>query len=182
MIDLAQRWRTAVNVQRVKDAQRLIDARDWIAAEEARHPVSVQRHGSASSSAVPSLLASGTPGLRFSALPTTGDYHAWPDWPRWHAVGLCEQRGTGQYDTHGDGIAWGGSPAGGFPDSGYPGGLGMSVDFWREFAPAAGVSASNGAYASPSEQIRVARAGSHDGTRMRGWSSWTNGCVARNGG
>lgn len=113
---------------------------------------------------------------------SSGDYHSWPDWPLWRAVGLCEQRGSGQYDTHGDGIAWGGSPAGGFPGSAYPGGLGMSVDFWREFAPAAGVAANNGAYASPEEQIRVARVGSQNGTHMRGWSSWTNGCVARNGG
>lgn len=108
------------------------------------------------------------------SLPISGDYHDWPDWRLWHAVGLCEQRGDGP-----DGIAWHGSPAGGLPGSGYPGGLGLSRDFWNEFAPLAGVTVTNGAEASPGEQIRVARAGSHDGTRMGGWSSWTSGCVQR---
>lgn len=105
---------------------------------------------------------------------SAGDYHSWPDWPLWHAVGLCEQRG----DTP-DGIAWYGSPAGGLPGSGYPGGLGLSRDFWNQFAPLAGVTVTNGAYASPGEQIRVARAGSHNGTRMGGWSSWGSGCIQR---
>lgn len=114
--------------------------------------------------------------LAATQLPIDGDYHDWPDWHLWHAVGLCEQRGDGP-----DGIAWHGSPAGGLPDSGYPGGLGMSRDFWRIFAPQAGVATTNGALASPAEQIRVARAGSHDGTRMGGWSSWP-GCIQRNGG
>lgn len=124
-----------------------------------------------------------------AGLPTTGDYHAWPDWPLWRAVGLCEQRGDGAYDSDGDGIAWHGSPAGGLPGSGYPGGLGLGRAFWSQFAPQAGVvvldehgrargSDTAGAYASPGEQIRVARAGSHDGTRMGGWSSWPH-CVRR---
>lgn len=112
---------------------------------------------------------------------TAGDYRSWSDWPRWRAVGLCEQRGTGRYDTNGDGIAWHGSPAGGLPGSAYPGGLGLSVDFWRQFAPQAGVSVPNGAEASPAEQILVARQGSQDGTHMGGWSSWP-GCVHRMGG
>lgn len=107
-------------------------------------------------------------------LPTAGDYHDWPDWRLWHAVGLCEQRG----DTS-DGIAWHGSSAGGLPGSGYPGGLGMSRDFWRQFTPIAGVATTNGADASPGEQIRVARAGSHNGSRMGGWSSWRSGCITR---
>lgn len=113
-----------------------------------------------------------------SALPITGDYHTWPDWPLWRAVGLCEQgaEAGGPWDTHGDGIAWGGSPAGGLPGSGYPGGLGLGRPFWDQFAAAAGVTITNGAYASPDLQIRVARQGSHDGTRMGGWSSWPD-CV-----
>jgi hypothetical protein len=108
-----------------------------------------------------------------SSLPTTGDYRLWPDWPLWRAVGLCEQAGDA---PEGDGIAWHGSRLGGTPSSGYPGGLGESRDFWRQFAPQAGVTTTNGAYATPGEQIRVARAGSHNGTRMGGWSSWP-GCV-----
>jgi hypothetical protein len=110
------------------------------------------------------------------------DYHRWSDWPRWRAVGLCEQGAArgGPYDSNGDGIAWHGSPAGGTAGSGYPGGLGLSVDFWRQFSKAAGVHVSNGAYASPADQIRVARAGAVHG--MGGWSSWRNGCVKRKGG
>jgi hypothetical protein len=116
-------------------------------------------------------------GVTASGLPESGDYHSWPDWPLWHAVGLCEQRGTGPYDSNGDGIAWHGSPAGGEAGSGYPGGLGLSRDFWRQFAPPG--FPPNGAEASPGQQIIVARVGSHNGTGMGGWSSWGSGCIQR---
>lgn len=109
------------------------------------------------------------------------DYHNWPDWPLWRAVGTCEQRDVPGAANAADGIAWGGSPIGGSPGSDYPGGLGMSRDFWRVYAPPAGVTVTNGAYASPADQIRVARVGSHNGTRMGGWSSWP-GCVQAHGG
>lgn len=118
-----------------------------------------------------------------SPLPADGDYHAWPDWHLWRAVGLCEQGAArgGPWDSNGDGIAWHGSPAGGLPGSAYPGGLGLSRDFWRMFRAEAGVAQENGALASPGEQIRVARVGSHNGTRMRGWSSWPT-CIKNHGG
>lgn len=151
------------------------DVLRWVAAVRSRSAVvggspSAQRSGWAEKG-----VAAHSPAI--ADLPTTGDYHDWPDWHLWRAVGLCEQRGDGP-----DGIAWHGSPAGGTASSGYPGGLGMSRDFWAQFAPLAGVTVTNGADATPGEQIRVARAGSHDGTRMGGWSSWRSGCVAREGG
>lgn len=143
----------------------------WLAAV-ANNAADAARHAAPTRTLAP---ASAAPPTVHTA---DGDYHSWPDWPLWHAVGLCEQQGSGSYDSNGDGIAWHGSPAGGLPSSGYPGGLGLSRDFWAEFAPAAGVAQTNGAYATPGEQIRVARVGSHNGTRMGGWSSWP-GCIQR---
>lgn len=157
----------------LRSVQKWDDAVKW---NRLRSTASVagSRAGSSGSTPKTQTTVSPVPATLDSALPITGDYHTWPDWRLWHAVGLCEQRGDGP-----DGIAWHGSSAGGLPSSGYPGGLGLSRDFWNEFAPIAGVTVTNGAEASPGEQIRVARAGSHDGTRMGGWSSWTSGCVQR---
>lgn len=160
------------SAERLASAVRTLDMARVLIAEAHAQEAEAHAHQPA---AVPAPFVQLGPATT-TALPITGDYHTWPDWPLWHAVGLCEQRG----DTE-DGIAWHGSPAGGLPGSGYPGGLGMSRDFWREFAPIAGVATTNGALASPGEQIRVGRAGSHNGTRMGGWSSWP-GCIKRNGG
>ncbi len=156
----------------------------WDALKIMERAVAVRRLGeeaiyeqaatNATTTTVPQVRIGTAITATYGDLPITGDYHLWPDWKLWHAVGLCEQRGDGP-----DGIAWHGSPAGGLPGSGYPGGLGLSRDFWRQFAPMAGVTTTNGAEASPGEQIRVARAGSHNGTRMGGWSSWGSGCIQR---
>lgn len=82
-----------------------------------------------------------------------GDYHSWPDWPLWQRIGRCEQPGPGA-----DGIYWN-PPAGhsGGPGSTYPGGLGIYSGAWSDYHAEAGVAQTNGAYASPSEQIAVAR-------------------------
>ena len=90
---------------------------------------------------------------------SAGDYHAFADWPLWHCIGQHEQGAAagGPYDSNGDAIAWHGSPAGGLPGSGYPGGLGIMREAWDDARDAAGVTTTNGAEASPAEQIAVAR-------------------------
>lgn len=96
-------------------------------------------------------------------LAAASDYHNWIDWPAWQCIGTHEQRGPGR-----DGIAWGGSGAGGSPGSGYPGGLGIMRAAWDENRVAAGVSTTNGAYATPADQIKVGRVIQ----RRFGWRAW----------
>lgn len=94
------------------------------------------------------------------------DYHHWADWPLWHALGRCEQGG---YAPEGDGIAWHGQPIGGSASSDYPGGLGIMAQAWIENRDAS--MPMNGAYATPAQQIIVAR-------RIRnrfGLSAWSCG-------
>jgi hypothetical protein len=120
---------------------------------------------------VPKTTTTTTPPVTVPPAPTTttftigtavaigGDYRSWPDWPVWRCIGQHEQGAArgGPYDSNGDGIAWHGSPAGGRPGSGYPGGLGILRAAWDDARGAAGVTVTNGAYASPGDQILVAR-------------------------
>lgn len=107
------------------------------------------------------------------------NYRAWPDWPIWHALGRCEQgaQSGGPYDSNGDGIAWHGQPIGGLPGSGYPGGLGMSRAAWNAYRDEAHVSVSNGAYASPADQIRVGREEVRQIGGYHGWAYGTRQCM-----
>lgn len=93
------------------------------------------------------------------------DYHSWPDWPVWHCIGINEQGG---YAPEGDGVAWHGQRIGGSASSGYPGGLGIMRAAWDGAREEAGVTTTNGAIASPGEQIRVARVI----LRRHGWRAW----------
>lgn len=91
--------------------------------------------------------------LRVLFPPTTvDDYHAWPDWPQWHRLGLCEQPRSDRPD----GIWWD-------RPGKYPGGLGILA------TSSASVGGSTRLdLASPAEQIRVGR-------RIRdryGWGAW----------
>lgn len=110
----------------------------------------------------------------WQALARAVDYHTWSDWPTWHALGICEQGGN---SIEGDGIAWHGQPAGGSPDSAYPGGLGMSRDAWAAYRGPAGVTVSVGAYASPADQIRVGREEVREIGSFRGWAAGTLQCM-----
>lgn len=104
---------------------------------------------------------------------TAGDYHSWADWPLWRCIGQHEQGAArgGPYDSNGDGIAWHGSDAGGGPGSGYPGGLGIMSAAWDDARGAAGVTVTNGAYASPGDQIRVARV-IEQRFGLHAWATW----------
>lgn len=88
-----------------------------------------------------------TTSLPVQVVPQGQDYHRDGDWPIWRAIGRCEQPGPGV-----DGIAWTHGPG-----STYPGGLGIFSGAWSDYHGEAGVPVSNGAYASPEQQMMVAR-------------------------
>jgi hypothetical protein len=90
--------------------------------------------------------------LWVAAVRCNQNYHLCADWPMWHALGQCEQGGAA---PEGDGIAWHGQPIGGSPGSDYPGGLGIMAQAWTENRDAS--MPTNGAYATPGQQIEVAR-------------------------